>query len=1050
MKKLLLASLCFLFFAIQTFAQSRTVTGTVTAKDDGGPMPGVSVKLKGTNTATITGADGKFSISVPETSSKTLIFAFIGYATVEKAIVSNHVDAILEISNKQLGEVVVTAMGISREAKSLGYSVGVIKGDELTKARETNVVNSLEGKIAGVNVTSSSGTLGGGAKIVIRGATSLGSDVQPIFVVDGLPIDNGAQQISTVAGVAQGTSSVDFGNRAADINEDDIESISVLKGAAASALYGTRAKNGAIIITTKKGKKGQATIDINSTVRLDNVLVLPDFQNEYAQGNQGLYGTATNPTGFSSSLNGWGPKISEVQDRTFTNFLGQQVQLQAYPNNVKDFFNTGYTYLNSVAMSGADENSDYRFTFNNTVQTGTVPNQKLNKNAISYNGGRKLPYGFDIRTNINYIRTVGDGLSVQSSNDPNVLMATVYGLPRTLDINQVKNNYADPVTGAQIPISAAKNGNNPYWITNNNPYSNVVNRVYGNAILSYKPTPWLTFSDNLGTDFYNEFREGITRIGTIGALTGSFITANLYNRVINNDFLITTDNKITKDLGLKVIAGYNVYENYYQRDQEYAQTLTVDNLYNFSNAATVTTTNTSNKKRIQGVYGDIGLSYKTWLFVDVTGRNDWSSTLPVVNQSYFYPSVSSGFVFSELLPQNKWLDYGKLRVSYANVGGDTSPYGLAFVYTPQSTAFAQYGYGSTFPFNGNLGFSIPSTIPPLNTLKPQNQNTFEIGTELRFLNNRLTADLTYYGSKTSNQIISLSLPQSTGYAAKLINAGSVKNTGYEVTIGGVPIKTRDFKWDATLIWSTNKQVVDLPAEVPLYVVTSGWSGLQEKAEPGTSIGIYGTAWLRDPNGNIVIDPATGLRKTVLNQRLGGVNPDWIGSINNSFTYKSFTLSFLIQIRKGGVLYSNTVSTLRTLGLAKETALNRGNIFIDPGVVQSGSGYIPNTVPVQSMQDYWGQYSTTNTEANIFDASFVKLREATFQYAIPGSYLSKHLPFFKAVSVGLEGRNLWIISKNVPYIDPEVNFFGSGSAGDNVEFNSQPSTRTIGFNLRIKI
>jgi TonB-linked SusC/RagA family outer membrane protein len=1043
MKKLLLVSLCFLLFIGQSYAQSRTITGTVTAKDDGGPMPGVNVVVKGTTLGVTTGADGKYSINVPE-ANKTLVFSFVSYTTQQMTIGNNSViNVILEQNSKQLGEVVVTAVGITREAKSLGYSVGVVKGDDLTKARETNVVNSLAGKVAGVRVTSTSGGLGGGAKIIIRGATSLGPDVQPIFVVDGLPIDNGAPQISTVNGsVPQGTASVDFGNRAADINEDDIESISVLKGAAASALYGTRAKNGAIIITTKRGAKGQATIDFNSSFRLDNVLVLPEYQNEYAQGNQGLFNIA--------NTNGWGPKISEVQNRTFPNFLGQNVPLQAYPNNVKDFFKTGKTYINSLAFGGADETGDYRFTYDNTVQSGTIEQQKLNKNALSFNAGKKLPYGFDIRTNVNYTRTVTDGLAVQSSNNPNVLTPLVFGLPRTVDINQVRDNYVDPVTGQQITLTPGRTGNNPYWIINNNKFSNSVNRMFGNIVLNYKPTSWLTFSDNLGTDYYNEFRQGLTRPGTIGALTGNFFTANIYNRVVNNDFILTADTKIAKDFGVKFIAGYNVYENYYQRDQEDAQTLTVDQLYNFANAASVTTTNTSNKKRIQGIYGDLGLSYKTFLYLNVTGRNDWSSTLPLINRSYFYPSISSSFIFTELLPQNKWLTYGKLRASYANVGGDTNPYSLDFTYTPVTTAFAQYGYGSTFPFNGLLGFSIPGIIPPLDKLKPQDQKTIEFGTELRFLNNRVTADVTYYSSKTSNQIVQLSLPNSSGYSGKLINAGSLNNKGWEVTLGVTPIKFKDFSWTIDGNFSHNDQTVDLPAEVPLYVVASGWSGLQVKAEPGKSIGIYGVAWLRDPNGNIVIDPATGLRKTLNDQRLGNVAPDFTMGINNSFTFKGFNLSFLLDIRRGGVIYSNTVSTLRTSGLAPETAINRGNIFIDKGVIQSGNSFIPNTVPVQSMQDYWGQYSTTNTEANIFDASYVKLREARLNYSIPGSFLASHAKFFKAASIGVEGRNIWIISKNVPYIDPEVNFFGAASAGDGVEFNSQPSTRTIGFNLRIKL
>lgn len=1044
-----------MFFAFSAFAQERTITGTVTSADDNLPIPGVSVKIQGTTIGVSTNANGGYSIKLPS-DKKTIVFSSLGFATKEITVgTSTSINVSLATDSKQLGEVLVTAaLGIKRTAKSLGYAVTALDGDELNKARETNVINALAGKVAGVKITSQSGTVGGSSKIIIRGASSFNSGStsnQPIFVIDGLPIDNGSQQLNTIttSSVPQGSAGSDYGNRAGDLNSDDIESMTVLKGAAATALYGARAKNGAIVITTKKGKKGQASVSVNSSTRFDDVLKLPDFQNEYAQGVQGQYSTGPNIQ--SGSTNGWGPKISDVQDKTFLNFLNQQVTLQAFPDNVKDFYNTGKTYINSVAFEGGGETGDYRFGFTNTTQTGIIPNEKLRKNVINFNAGRNILKGLDIRTNLNYVRTAADGRPVQSSNNPNVLQPLIYGLPRTLDINLLKDNYIDPITKQQITLTPARNGNNPYWIANKNNFANVVDRVYGNGIITYKPLDWLTISDNLGTDFYNEYRRGTTSQGTIGSLTGDFYTANIYNRIINNDFLITADHKITSDLSLKVIAGYNVYDAYYRRDLSDAQQLTVDELYVFSNAGSVTTTNTSNRKRIQGVYGDIGLSYKDFLFLNITGRNDWTSTLPITNRSYFYPSVSSSFVFSELLPKTNWFNFGKLRASYANVGSDTGPYQGAFVYSPISAAFAQYGYGTTFPFNGVLAFSSPSTIPNLD-LKPQNQVSYEVGTELRFLNNRVTLDFTYYNTNTQDQIVSLPLPQSTGFSAALKNAGSVRNNGVEIALGLVPLKSRDFKWNIDFNFAKNNQTIDLPSEITSYSLASGWSGLSIKAESGKSFGIYGVAWLRDGagnTGNIVIDPATGLRKTISDQRLGNMNPDWMGGINNTFTYKGASLSFLIDIRKGGVIYSNTVSSLRTSGLAKETLLNRGNIFIDNGVVASGSTFVPNTTPVTSMQDYWSQYTTTNTEANIFDASYVKLREVRLSYQLPSKFLQR-IKFIKSAELGIEGRNLWIIHDNVPHIDPEANFFGTESVAEGVEFNSVPSTRTLGFNMRFKI
>ena len=1054
MKKLLQSLFILLFVAGTAMAQDRTITGTVTSSEDKLPIPGVSVKVKGAQGGAITGADGKYSVSVPK-GGTALVFSYIGYSPQTVSIgAGSSISVALLQDAKTLSDVVITGVNIARSAKSLGYAVSTLKGEELNKARETNVVNALAGKVAGVKITSQSGTVGGSSKIIIRGASSFNSGStsnQPIFVIDGLPVDNGSQQLNTIStsSVPQGSAGSDYGNRAGDLNSDDIESMTVLKGAAATALYGARAKNGAIVITTKKGKKGSASVSVNSSTRFDDILKLPDFQNEYAQGVQGQY--STGPTVQSASTNGWGPKISEVQDKTFLNFLNQPTVLQAYPNNVKDFYNTGKTYINSVAFEGGGETGDYRFGFTNTTQTGIVPNEKLRKNAINFNAGRNILKGLDVRTNVNYVRTVADGRPVQSSNNPNVLQPLIYGLPRTLDINLLRDNYIDPLTKQQITLTPARNGNNPFWIANKNNFANVVDRMYGNGILTYKPLEWLTISDNLGTDFYNEFRRGTTSQGTIGSLTGDFYQANIYNRVINNDLLITADRKITSDLSLKVIAGYNIYDAYYRRDLSDAQQLTVDGLYVFSNAGSVTTTNTSNRRRIQGVYGDIGLSYKDFLYLNVTGRNDWTSTLPIENRSYFYPSVSSSFVFSELLPKTNWFNFGKLRASYANVGSDTGPYQGAFVYNPISAAFAQYGYGTTFPFNGVLAFSSPATIPNLN-LKPQNQASFEIGTELRFLSSRVTLDFTYYNTNTSDQIVSLPLPQSTGFSAALKNAGSVKNSGVEIALGLVPLKSQDFKWNIDFNFAKNNQTIELPSEITSYSIASGWSGLSIKAENNKSFGIYGVAWLRDGadnTGNIVMDAATGLRKTVSDKRLGNMSPDWLGGINNTFTYKGASLSFLIDIRKGGVIYSNTVSSLRTSGLAKETLLNRGNIFIDKGVVASGSTFIANTTPVTSMQDYWSQYTTTNTEANIFDASYVKLREVRLSYQLPAKFLLKS-KFIKSAEFGIEGRNLWIISDNVPHIDPEANFFGTESVAEGVEFNSVPSTRTLGFNIRFRI
>lgn len=1047
MKKIFLIPL-FLFATLLSLAQTRTVTGKVT-NADGVPVAFATVNVKGTQTYVSADANGNFSIQAPVNA--VLVFSSAGYESVETNIGNlTVINSTLPMQNT-LGEVVVTALGITRAQKSLGYSTTTLKNEELTKARETNIVNALAGKVAGVRIVSQSGTVGGSSKILIRGVNTLNNtsavgNGQPIFIIDGLPIDNSAPQINTTnPGAAnpapQGSNAADFGNRAGDLNADDIESITVLKGAAATALYGARARDGAVIITTKRGKKGQTSVTLNSSARMDKILILPDVQNEYAQGNQGTYNIA--------NTNGWGPKISEVQDKTFPDFLGRQVTLKAYPNNIKDFYNTGRTFINSISFDGGGESGDYRFGYTNERQIGIIPNEELNKNNIAFNAGRNLAKGLDIRTTINYARISSNGRPIQSANDLSALQTIILGLPRTVDINEVRNNYIDPVTGQQITLTPGRTGNNPYWVVNNNRFSNVLDRVYGNAVLTYSPVKWLTISDNIGTDYYYEFRRGVTRPGTVGALTGNFFTANLYNQIINNDLIVTATRNITSDLELKVIAGHNLFETQFRREQSAAQNLTVDQLYSFANAGTVSTNNLSTRRRLVGVFGDIGLSYKNMLFLNITGRNDWSSTLPTNNNSYFYPSVSGSFLFSELIKNTSWLDYGKFRASWANVGSDAAPYNLAFAYLTLPSAYAQYGLNIQLPFNGMIGFIVPNNLPNAN-LKPQNQTAIEFGAELKMAKSRINLDVTYYNSKTTDQIISLNVPRSTGFFNKVVNAGSVQNRGVEVTLGLVPVRTKDVSWMLDVNFSKNVQKVQLPPDIRSYTLQGGFSGLAIKAESGQSFGLYGTAWMRDSLGNIVIDANTGLRRTVADQRLGNVYPDWMMGINNTVSYKNLSLSFLVDIREGGIMWSNTSAILRINGLAKETAINRDKIIIDPGVILDPvtNKYVTNTVPVQSMQDFWSQFTSNNTEGNVYNASFIKLREVRLSYRVPSSVLSS-TKFIKGLDVGFEARNLWLIKSYVPHVDPEVNLFGSASLGEGVEFANVPSARSFGVNLRVK-
>lgn len=1032
--KVLMAVLFLCTISVVTHAQTK---GKVTDSKTGAPLEGVSVKVKGTNTGVSTGSDGSFELSAKP--GTTLVISSTGFEAKEVKASSN-LSISLAQDVRSLSEVVVTALGIKRSEKSLGYSAAKVKGEELTKARESNLVNALSGKVSGVRVNAQSGTLGGSARIIIRGATSLNGDNQPIFIVDGVPILN-----STSAGGTGQRNNVDFGNKAGDINPDDIETLNVLKGSSATALYGARAKNGAIVITTKKGKKGSTTsVEVNSSVRFDNALKLPDFQNEYAQGTYGVYDL--------KFTNGWGPKISDVQDVTYPDFLGDQVTLKAYENNVKDFFNTGVSYNNSVSFAGGGDNSDYRLSLASLNQTGIIPGSKLDRYTISLNSGREFNKKLSSRFGISYFKTNGVGRSAQASNNLNIITSSIYGLPRTVDINKLKNNFENPVTGEQIYMSTDRNGNNPYWITKYNRNNNTVDRIQGNFNLTYTPAKWLTISNTLGADIFTEKRDFLVKKGTAGFQDGEFTTVDLFSRQLNNDFVVTADKKIN-DFSFKLIAGHNVFERETRGVSVLATALTVDQLYAYANAASKDPNNTYTKQRLVGVFGDFGVSYKDFAFLNVTGRNDWTSTLPKNKNSYFYPSVSGSFVFSEFLKDLSWLDYGKLRASWANVGGDADPYQLSFQYTPVTTVFIQYvsANATLFPFAPiNTAYSGPRTLPALE-FAPQNQKSTEFGVDLKFLKSRIGLSFTYYNNLTTEQLINIDVPTSTGYFAKFLNAGAVRNKGIELDLNIVPVKTRNFDWSIDVNFGRNRQVVEeLVGDLKTYTLVTGYSGLAIKAPVGEGFSLYGTKWRRSPDGEFVIDKTTGLRLFDVDQKIGNIFPDYTMGITNSFNFKGITLSGLIDIRKGGVIYSGTTATLRASGLTEETLENREKIFIDNGVnYDAGTDkYTANATPVQSMQDFWSTSyaATSNTEGNVFDASFVKLREIRLSYALPKKFLGKS--FVKGIEFGVEARNVAILKSYVPHVDPEQNFFGAGSVGEGVEFNSVPSTRSIGVNLRL--
>lgn len=1029
------------FTPLDLAAQGATVTGRVTASDDGRPLQGVTVLLRGTTIGTLTDANGAYRVVLPSGGrAEVLTFRLIGYKPTDATLQGRTtIDVALETAATQLSSLVVTANAIVRETKELGYAIAQVDPAQLTIARGSNVLNNVAGRVAGVRITQQSGTVGGSSKVVIRGVNSIASASEPLFVVDGVPISNSAFAGTETEIVTGG---VDVGNRAQDINPDDIESMSVLKGAAASALYGSRARNGVIVITTRRGRAGQRRFTYNGSVRSDQIFRMPEFQNEYAQGNLGVYN--------KDLANGWGPKI---EGQMVPNILGDPHQLAAYPNNYRDFWNTGYTNVHSVSFEGGTENSDYRLGGTWLGQSGIVPNSELQRNTLAINASQRFTDRFNARVAANYIRSASSGRASQGQNGQSIPVSIWSFTPRTLSTSFLRADRQRP-DGRAGSIDGTGTSNNPYWVTDNNGLNNAVDRIFGNALLSYDANSWLNIAFRTGTDIAVENRRFVTRKGTRGRLDGEFDTQDFNERELNTDLIASVTRQVTTSLNLKALVGHNFNKRTLNRQRVFSQGLNIDRLYTQANANVNAPTNFQSERQLFGAYGEVGIGWRDYLFVNVTGRNDWSSTLPVDNNSYFYPSVSTGFVLSDAFRdaaifRNGTVSFAKVRANWANVGSDEEPYQLAFTYSPLTLQSDIYTFNQSFPFNGASAFGATNVIPPSN-LRPQQQTSWEVGGEFRFFTDRLGLDATYYSVRNYDQIVSISIPQSTGFNARRLNVGEIVNNGVELQASYSILRqaSNGFNWDVLANWSRNRnEVTKLAPGLKEFIVTAGDGfGTFIAARPGTTFQIQGVGFQRDPNGNYIINPQNGLRIVGSRTLFGNIYPDWLGGVSNSFRFRNASLSFLVDVRKGGVVMSNTVSALRSSGTGRETA-NR-EPFVQPGVLRNADGtFRPNDVKVASVQQYWQNLdSSISPENNIFDGSYSKLREVQLGYKLPDRWSA--LFRSRETTVSLEGRNLWLISSKVPHIDPEANIHGTALIGEGIERNNIPSTRSIGFNLRL--
>jgi TonB-linked SusC/RagA family outer membrane protein len=1015
--------ICVFFLSLPFLSLAQTIRGVVT-DSIGQPLAGATVNIKGTSILTITDNTGNYNLSQASafTPKDVIIFSSIGYQTAEVKFNGNmNINVQLTAVQNLLNEVVVTALGITNKKRALGYSVQEVKGDVLTQARETNLVNGLAGRIAGVNVVNGSNSIGGSSKIVIRGETSLAGNNQPLFIVDGTPISNA---VSTAR-------NVDYGNAAGEINPDDIETITVLKGPTAAALYGSRAGNGVVLITTKKGKTNQGIgISVNSTASMEKVMLLPDYQNSYGQGTGGAYNIGDGGRSWGPKLDGRDMKVPVNTENPPVN--GEIIKWVPNPDNVKDFYETGHTLSNNVAISGGNDKGSLRLSYTNLTQTGLVPNTDQKRDNISLNATYKFTDKLSVNTSVNYIETNSKNRTVIGYGNQSPVYTWIWE-GRQVSTDKMRDYWFKGFEGTRPFTYNYRFNDNPYFGAYENLNGMNKARLVGNVSLNYQFTPELSLLLRTGLDQSNERHDTRRAVGTNSFQQGMYSLDKLLYKEINSDFLLSYEKELNSDWNIKVSAGGNQRSQIQESLTNTAGQLSIPGLYNLGNSAIpLVGSQFDSKYAINSLYGYGQLAYKNAIFLDVTSRNDWSSSLPAANNSYFYPSVSMSGVFSDFLqlPAKSALSYGKLRLSWARVGNDTRPYRLRNV----------YGYGTAWSTFQTV--SEPSSIANANLL-PEMLDTYEMGTEMRFFKNRLNVDFTYYNTISKNQIINLAIDPTTGYTSYSVNAGKIQSHGFEVMLNVIPVKTRSFQWDVSMNWASNRAFVkELAAGLDTYQLPS--TVLSNQARVGGRMGdMYGTTFRRDPEGNIIYlngitqdDPTLKL--------LGNYNPDWTAGISNNFNYKGIIASFLFDWRFGGEFYPYMYVRANEAGQLVESLEGRENGIVGKGVKLDSSGkYVPNDVNVRG-ETYWGAYF--NGEAGTFDGTWLKLREVKIGYAIPKKWLKRSL--VKDISILLVGRNLALWTQ-VPHVDPDTSAMSGDSVVPGSENMSLPSSRSFGFNLNFK-
>ena len=1066
MKKSLTMLMVSLFLCVGTALAQTKVTGTVLSQEDGQPIIGAAVKVDGTSTGMLTDVNGKFSLTLPE-GKKTLTISYLGFQPKTVAA-KNGMRVFLKADATSLDEVVVTAMGISRQQKTLGYSAQTLKDEELTVGKLTDVTSALAGKVAGVQISASSANPGTANSVIIRGFSSINGNNQPLYVIDGVPM----QQTSSLA---QGNQEA-FGG-ISNVNPNDIESMTVLKGAAATALYGSRAANGVIVITTKGGKKnGERNFQItyDGSVQWRQVSTLPKMQNQFGQGWNGKQTYIENGS--------WGPEFDGSMQVYGPIWNHQQLihKYEAVESNIKDFFETGLSTSHSVALSGIsnDNKMTYYLSYSYSKDDGVIPRDKdtYSRNTIAYRGSYEATNWLKLSSSVNFAKTSTD---IVGSYQGTSMIDGIMEFPRDISLVDRKNlsTAFDTPEAWYTPYGIT----NPYWAIENNYNHNDAKQLYGKIQADIKPIKQLTLSYRFGFDYTDyDLKMGYPQIALDDALINEdygYAPSNMnqagwvfsrYQRKyeLNHDFLANFADKYLDDkLDVNVNVGVNMNERYSTVMTGQTDDLTFETgFWDLSNGATKSELSEGqSKRRLVGLFGDVTLGWDEMLYLNLTARNDWSSTLPINANSYFYPGATLSWIFTRLIPKNDILEFGKLRLAYGKTGNDADPYQTAVRFI-QGTSRAYYGTDvAKFPMNGVNSFQASSTIGS-SDLKPEMTTEYEVGLNLALLKNRINIDFSFYNRETKDQIFTLPVDPATGYSYMVTNFGNVRNRGIELLVNTTPIQTKDFRWDLGFNFSKNQnKVLSMPASVEggkttIYNFSAGNDAVYFYAEEGNPMGEFYTYMPQYTEDGKLIVGSDGqpILTTELQDTGKNMNPDWIGGVTTAFYYKGFSLSGALDIRKGGYMFSRSKNLMQFTGNGSITTYNQRRPFIIPNsVYEDGT---ENTTPIMlgggdyevgDYQEYYNDYGWgQGGEAYLVNKSYVKLRNITLAYQLPKSIVNQL--YLSDVTLSLFCNNVftWTHKSNT-FIDPESSTRGNDLEGQFGELYVNPSCRTFGFNVGIK-